>query len=138
MAIVILNTGSLNLEVNNLKNKLATKQKEKVVLQVELDKERDFQKEYKHNIEIWRKNKTKNEQKIKAFIQKLQDENKQFKAKIILMKSQGEELKELKKIAEAWETVERKWAKRLFHYKQQQEVLGSQVEALTKEKKEKA
>jgi hypothetical protein len=38
---------------------------------VELDKERDFQKEYKHNIEIWRKNKTKNEQKIKAFIQKL-------------------------------------------------------------------
>jgi len=44
------------------------KEKEKAVLQVELDKERDFQREYKHNIEIWRKNKTKNEQKIKAFI----------------------------------------------------------------------
>jgi len=37
------------------------KEKEKAVLQVELDKERDFQREYKHNIEIWRKNKTKNE-----------------------------------------------------------------------------
>jgi hypothetical protein len=30
-------------------------------LQVELDKESDFQKEFKHNIEIWRKNMTKNE-----------------------------------------------------------------------------
>jgi hypothetical protein len=44
------------------------KEKEKAVLQVELDKKRDFQIEYKHNIEIWRNNKTKNEQKIKAFI----------------------------------------------------------------------
>jgi hypothetical protein len=32
----------LNLEVNNLKNRLATKAKEKAILQVELDKERDF------------------------------------------------------------------------------------------------
>jgi ribosome maturation factor RimP len=38
-------------------------------------KEKDFQKEYKHNIEIWRKNKTKNEQKIKTFIRKMKDEN---------------------------------------------------------------
>jgi hypothetical protein len=41
MAIVSLNMGSLNLEVNNLKNKLAI-EKEKVVLHVELDKERNF------------------------------------------------------------------------------------------------
>jgi hypothetical protein len=53
--------GNLNLEVNNLKNRLATKEKEKAILQVELDKEKDFQKEYKHNIEILRKNRIKNE-----------------------------------------------------------------------------
>jgi hypothetical protein len=51
---------------------------------VELDKDKDFQKEYKHNIEILRKNKRENEQKIKTFIQKLQDENKELK---VLMKS---------------------------------------------------
>ncbi len=38
MAIVSLNMGNLNLEVNSLKNKLDTKEKEKVILQVELDK----------------------------------------------------------------------------------------------------
>ncbi len=43
--------GNLTLEVNNLKNRLATREKEKVVLQEELDKERDFEKEYKHNVE---------------------------------------------------------------------------------------
>ncbi len=52
MAIMNLNMGNLNLEVNNLKNRLATKEKEKTLLHVESDKERDFQKEYKHNIEI--------------------------------------------------------------------------------------
>jgi hypothetical protein len=36
--------GNLNLEVNNLKNRLAIKAKEKAILHVELDKERDFQK----------------------------------------------------------------------------------------------
>jgi len=61
MAIANLNMGNLNLEVNNLKNKLTMKEKGKVILKVELDKERDFQREYKHNIEIWRKNITKNE-----------------------------------------------------------------------------
>jgi len=61
MAIVNLNMGNFNLEVNNLKNKLTMKEKGKVILKVELDKERDFQREYKHNIEIWRKNITKNE-----------------------------------------------------------------------------
>ncbi len=32
MAIVSMNMGNLNLEVNSLKNKLATKEKEKVIL----------------------------------------------------------------------------------------------------------
>jgi hypothetical protein len=36
---------------------------------------------------------TKNEQKVKVFIQKLQDENKELKAKTILMKSHDEKLK---------------------------------------------
>jgi hypothetical protein len=34
--------GNLNLEVSNLKNILARKEKEKVILQVELAKEKDF------------------------------------------------------------------------------------------------
>ncbi len=34
--------GNLNLEVNSLNNRLATKEKEKAILQVELDEERDF------------------------------------------------------------------------------------------------
>jgi hypothetical protein len=50
------NMGNLTLEVNTLKNILATGEKEKVVLQEELDKERNFQKGYKHNVEIWKKN----------------------------------------------------------------------------------
>jgi hypothetical protein len=66
-----LNMGNLNLEVSSLKNKLTIEEKENVVLYVELDKERDFQKEYKHNIEILRNNKIENKQKVKAFIQKL-------------------------------------------------------------------
>jgi ribosome maturation factor RimP len=70
MVIVSLNMRNLNLEVSNLNNRLAIKTKEKGVLQAELDKERDFQREYKHNIEIWTNNKTENEQKIKALIQK--------------------------------------------------------------------
>jgi hypothetical protein len=52
MAIVSLNMGNLTLEVNTLKNRLVTGEKEKVVLQEELDKEKEFQKGYKHNVEI--------------------------------------------------------------------------------------
>ncbi len=37
VVIVNLNMGNLTLEVNNLKNRLATREKEKVVLQEELD-----------------------------------------------------------------------------------------------------
>ncbi len=59
----------------------------------------------------------KNEQKIKTFIQKLQDENKEFKAKTIFKKSQAEELEELKKMIDAQETIKRKWVEELFHYK---------------------
>ncbi len=58
--------GNLNLEVNSLKNKLAIEEKEKVILQVELNKEKDFQKEFKHNIKIWMKNRAENEEKVKA------------------------------------------------------------------------
>ncbi len=57
MAIVSLNMGNLNLEVSSLKNRLATGEKKKAILQKELDNEREFQKGYKHNVEIWRKNK---------------------------------------------------------------------------------
>jgi hypothetical protein len=52
MTIVRMNMGNLNLEVISLKKKLTTEEKEKVVLQLKLNKERDFKKEYKHNIEI--------------------------------------------------------------------------------------
>ncbi len=58
----------------------------------------------------------KNEQKIKTFIQKLQ-ENKELKAKTIFKKSQAEELEELKKMIDAQETTKRKWVEELFHYK---------------------
>jgi hypothetical protein len=44
-----------------------------------LDKERDFHKGYKNNMEIWRKNRAKVEQKFKAFIKKLHDENEELK-----------------------------------------------------------
>jgi bacterioferritin (cytochrome b1) len=79
IAIVSLNMGNLTLEVNTLKNRFVTGEKEKVVLQEELDKERKFQKGYKHNVEIWRKNKAKAEQKNKVFIKKLHDENEELK-----------------------------------------------------------
>jgi hypothetical protein len=52
MAIVSLNMQNLTLKVNNLKNMLVTREKEKEVVHEELDKERDFEKGYKHNVEI--------------------------------------------------------------------------------------
>ncbi len=70
MAIMNLNVGNLTLEVNNLNNILAIGEKEKVILQEELDKEKKFKKGYKHNVEIQRKNKVEAEQKIKMFIKK--------------------------------------------------------------------
>jgi ribosome maturation factor RimP len=64
-----------------------------------LDKEKDFEKEYKHNIKIWRKQKIENEQNIKTLILKMKEHNEKFKEKIGLMKSLIEELKELRKVA---------------------------------------
>ncbi len=52
------------------------------------------------------------------------------------MKSQVEKLQELKQKAEVWETIERKWFETLLFY-ERHKVLGSQVETLTKENKEK-
>jgi hypothetical protein len=40
MVILNLNMGNLTLEVNTLKNILATREKEKAMLQAELDKKR--------------------------------------------------------------------------------------------------
>jgi chromosome segregation ATPase len=119
MAIVSLNMGNLYLEVSNLNNRLATKRRRRQYCRWNWTRTKDFQKECKHNIKMWRKNRAKNEEKIKAFIQKLQDENKEFKVKTTLMKSQDEELKELRMIVEAWEATKRKWVETLFHYKQQ-------------------
>ncbi len=90
MAIVRLNMGNLNMEVNTLENKLVTREKEKAVLQKELDKEIKFQKGYKHNVEIWRKNRVEAEQKIKLLTKKLQDDNEEFKGSITWLKSQDE------------------------------------------------
>jgi bacterioferritin (cytochrome b1) len=47
------------LEGNTLKNRLAIGEKEKAMFQEQLDKERDFLKGYKHNVDIWKKNKEK-------------------------------------------------------------------------------
>jgi hypothetical protein len=60
-----------------------------------------------------------NGQNIKTLILKMKVENEELEEKTRLMKSQIEELKELKKIAKVWESVERKWIKTLFNYKQQ-------------------
>ncbi len=42
MVIINLNMGNLNLEVNNMKNKLAIEEKEKAIQHEELDREKDF------------------------------------------------------------------------------------------------
>ncbi len=105
MAIISLNTGNLNLEVSSLKNKLATWEKEKVVLQEKLDKEKEFQKGYKHNVEIWRKYRVEVEQNIKGLIKKLQDENEELKGSTTWLKSQDEELQDLKQKTKIQETT---------------------------------
>ncbi len=53
------------------------------------------------------------------------------------MKSQVEELHEVKQKVKIWETTKKKWLEALLFYKQQQKALGSEVEAFIKEKKEK-
>ncbi len=96
MAIVNINMGNLTFKVKNLKNILATGEKEKAILQEELDKEKDFQKGYKHNVEIEKKNMVKVKQKIKVLIKKLQDENEELKGSTTRLKSQDEELQDLR------------------------------------------
>jgi hypothetical protein len=44
-----------------------------------MDKEKDFQKGYKQNVEIWRKNRVEAEYTNKLFIKKLRDENEELK-----------------------------------------------------------
>jgi hypothetical protein len=68
---------------------------------------------------------------------KIKEENEELKEKTRLMKFQIEELKELRNSAKVWETIEIKWTKKLFIYKQQKEVLSNQVDALTQKKKDK-
>ncbi len=65
MAIMSMNMGNLTLKVNIMKNKFPIGEKEKAMLQEELDKERDFQKGYKHDVEIWRENMAELNKKIK-------------------------------------------------------------------------
>ncbi len=96
MAIMSLNMGNLTLEVNTLNNKLVIWEKEKVVLQEKLDKERDFQKGYKNNVEIQKKNRVKAKQKNIVLIKKLQDENEELKGSITRLQLQDEELQNLR------------------------------------------
>ncbi len=77
------------------------------------------------------------EQNNKMFIQKLQDENEEFKGSTTRLKLQDEKLQNLRLKVEIWEIVERKRIKALFLLKKQQEALDSQVKALTEKKKEK-
>ncbi len=96
------------MEVNILKNSKATREREKVVLQEELDKERDFQKGYKHNVEIWKKNKVEAKQKNKMFIKKLQDGNEELKGSIMWLKLQDEKLQDSRQKAKISKTTKRK------------------------------
>jgi bacterioferritin (cytochrome b1) len=96
MAIISLNIGNLNLEVSSLKNRLAIGEREKAILHEDLDKEREFKKGYKHNVEIWKKNRAKDERKIKGLIKKLQHENEELKGSTTRLKSQDEKLHDLR------------------------------------------
>jgi len=51
------------------------------------------------------------------FIKKLQDENEEFKIGIAWLKSQEENLKDLRKKVKIWETTKKKWTKALFLHK---------------------
>ncbi len=67
-------------------------EKEKAMLQKKLDKERDIQEGYKHNVKIQRKNKLEAKQKIEVFIEKLQDENEEFVCSTTWLKSHEKEM----------------------------------------------
>jgi hypothetical protein len=59
MAIMSLNMGNFTLEINTLNHRLVVGEKEMVVLQEKIDKKKDIQKGYTHNVEIWKKSKVK-------------------------------------------------------------------------------
>ncbi len=63
--------------------------------------------------------------------------NEELKGNTTWLKSQDEKLHDLGQNIELWETIKRKWMEALCFHKQQHEALGSQMKALTKEKKEK-
>jgi exoribonuclease R len=67
-----------------------------------LDKKKDFEKGYKHDVEIWKKNRAKAKHKNKVFIKNLHDENEELKGSTIRQK------------VKIWETIERKWIKHCF------------------------
>jgi hypothetical protein len=115
MAIVSLNMGNLTVEVNTLKNKLIMGEKEKEVLQEELDKKKEFQNEYKHNVEIWKKNKVEAEKKNKVLIRNYMMIIRFSRVGHHMMKN----LQNLKQKAKIWETIESKWTKALFFHKKQ-------------------
>jgi uncharacterized protein (DUF3084 family) len=79
--------------------------------------ERKFQKGYKHNVEIWKKNKAKAEHKNKMLIKKLHDENEELQGSTTWLKSQDEKLQNLKQKVEVWDTTKRKWTKTMFLHK---------------------
>jgi hypothetical protein len=59
-------------------------------------------------------------------IKKLQDENEKFKdSSTTWLKSQAEELQDLRRKSKIWETIERKWIEASVLHKQQHEALGS-------------
>ncbi len=51
------------------------------------------------------------------FIKKLQDENEELKGSTTWLKSQDEELYDLKHKAKIWKTIKRKWTEALFLHK---------------------
>ncbi len=66
----------------------------------------------------------------------MKEQDEEFMENTWLVKSQIKKL-QLRKMVEVQKIIERKWTETLFNYKQQKEALSSQVEALTKEKKDK-
>jgi len=60
-----------------------------------------------------------------VFIKKLQDENEELEGIIARLKSQDEDLQDLRYKVEIWETIERTCTKASFLQKKQQEALNS-------------
>ncbi len=87
MAIVNLNMGNLNLEVSSLKNRLTIKGEKEGNIIRRIGEGEGLLEGYKHNIKIWRKERTNNEHKIKMLMLMMKEENEELKEKTWLMKS---------------------------------------------------